>query len=77
MSWNSLYSVDQAGLELRNPPASASYVLRLLVHDTIHDYILCVCVHTHAYMHVCKPEVNVRCLPIFHLVFRQGLPLKL
>jgi hypothetical protein len=32
LSWNSL--VDQAGLELRNPPASAFQVLRLKVCAT-------------------------------------------
>jgi hypothetical protein len=30
------YSVDQAGLELRNPPASASQVLRLKACATTH-----------------------------------------
>jgi hypothetical protein len=34
------HSVDQAGLELRNPPASASQVLGLKVHTTIPGFCL-------------------------------------
>jgi hypothetical protein len=43
------HSVDQAGLELRNPPASASRVLGLKVCDTTARLYLftwcCVCKH--------------------------------
>ena len=45
------HSVDQAGLELRNPPASASQVLGLKVY--IHVYIKYIYVWVCVCMHVC------------------------
>jgi hypothetical protein len=61
--------VDQAGLKLRNPPASASKVLGLkacatiarpcfkvftiFIHSFIHSFSVCVCVCAHARVHAC------------------------
>jgi hypothetical protein len=41
------YSIDQAGPELRNPPTSASQVLGLKVHSTMHSslYIFILTYH--------------------------------
>jgi hypothetical protein len=62
------HSVDQAGLELRNPPASASRVLGLKACATTAQFKIlsicmfvlpaCICVH---HMHVEPAETNRDC----------------
>jgi hypothetical protein len=60
--------VDQAGLELRNSPVSASQMLGLKVYSTtalilifniIHDpHFLCVYVCVYTYVHICVALKN-------------------
>jgi hypothetical protein len=70
LSWNSLcspgwprtHSVDQAGLKLRNPPASASRVLGLKACATMPGslllfYFMCMSVLTACVYTVCVPCV--------------------
>jgi hypothetical protein len=47
--------VDQAGLELRNPPASASQVLGLKVCATKYIYM---CIYIYMYVYACVCEKN-------------------
>jgi hypothetical protein len=51
------HSVDQAGLELRNPPASASQVLGLKACTTRPG---CVCVYRYACKEVWRLEANLK-----------------
>ena len=59
------HSVDQAGLELRNPPASAFQVLGLKAYTTtawlnIHLYLfIFVCMYVYMYVYVCVRECTV------------------
>jgi hypothetical protein len=53
------HSVDQAGLELRNPPASASRVLVLKTYATMPGCVLVFCLHVCLFEGVIFPGTGV------------------
>jgi hypothetical protein len=67
------HSVDQAGLELRNPPASASQVLGLKACDTTPGFYLTVLLFRYSWLvlHCC--DILVRFLFVSVFVLRKSL----